>query len=425
MPDKTFVSPVDGAWLRMDSATNPMVINVVMVLDGPVAHSDLEALLTERLVSQARFRQRIRHSIVPLLPPAWEDDPHFDLGTHVHRVALPSPGDESALQDLVSDLMSVPLDRDRPLWQVYHVEGYPAGSVLIARVHHAVGDGVALVKLLLRLTDGGVAQRPEPPRVGVESKRALDPMGIAKLAGAKALSLGKMLLLSSDSQSALKGKLGVRKKVAWSRPFDVARLKGAAHARQAKLNDLVVASVSGALRAYLHEKGHVPSSLRALVPVYVQGHAKEKGDLGNHFGLVFLNLPVHISDVEDRISEAKRTMDEMKRAPDALTAIAVLAAMGMASEGIQKIGIDIFTRKASLLITNVPGPTETLDLLGRKLTNVLVWAPVSGEVALGVTLLSYGGNMRMGVSSDARVVADPHRIVGAFEEVMEATLSLG
>lgn len=415
------MSPVDGAWLRMDSPTNPMVINVVLRLDGAVAHSEVEALLRERLVSVARFRRRVVPSPAPLVPGRWEEDPAFDLGRHLRRASLPARSEDSALQELVSELVSEPLDRGRPLWQVHHVEGLQAGSVLVARVHHAVGDGVALVKLLLRLTDGEAA--PAPPKVGVSAPRAQTAVGVAKLAAAKVVSLGRMLLLPSDPTGPLKGALGARKKVAWSRAFDVAELKKTAHARSAKLNDVVVASVSGALRAYLASRGASQDSVRALVPVYVRGH-ESGSDLGNHFGLVYLPLPVHAGGIEERIAEAKRAMDDLKRAPDALAAIAVLAAMGMASSGLQRIGIDLFTRKASLLLSNVPGPTEPLRLLGKRLSSVLVWAPVSGEVAVAVTLLSYAGEMRMGVSTDARVVPDPQAIVAAFEREMAATLAL-
>lgn len=145
--------------------------------------------------------------------------------------------------------------------------------------------------------------------------------------------------------------------------------------------------------------------------------------MGNHFGLVFLQMPVGGGDIEARIHESKRLMDDLKRAPDALVAMTVLGAMGLASEGIERIGIKIFTKKASMLLTNVPGPTEALHMLGRRLSSVLVWAPVSGDVALGVSMLSYAGTMRMNVSADARVVRDPGLIVKAFEELFERTLA--
>lgn len=414
------MSPVDGAWLRMDSPTNPMVINAVLLLDGPVPHAEIERLLGDRLLPHPRFRRRVASFDVPFVPARWEEDPHFDLKTHVHRVALPSPGDEGALAELIGDIMSSPLHRDRPLWQVHHVEGLASGSALIARIHHAVGDGVALVKLLLGLTDEG--PKPPPPKVGLAEEKPRDVGAIARLAGAKAVSLGKMLALSADPEGPFKGPLGVRKRVAWSRPFSVDAIKHAAHTRSAKLNDIVVASVAGALRGYLAARGSSQERLRALVPVYIPGHATG-ADMGNHFGLVFLEMPVSVEDTDARITEAKRAMDDLKRAPDALVAMTVLGAMGLASEGIERIGIKIFTKKASMLLTNVPGPSDTLHLLGRRLESILVWAPVSGDVALGVSMLSYAGSMRMGVSADARVVGDPREIVAAFEQVLERTLA--
>lgn len=418
--ERSWMSPVDGAWLRMDSPTNPMVINAVLLLEGAVPHVEIERLLRERLLPHPRFRRRAVSSAVPLYPSRWEEDPHFDLATHLHHVAVPSPGDEGALAELIGDIMSSPLDHDRPLWQVHHVEGMASGSVLIARVHHAVGDGVALVKLLIGLTDEG--PKKAPPKVGLTGKGAHDLKEYAMLAGAKAVSLAKMLALSADPRGPLKGPLGVRKKVAWSRPFDVEAIKRAAHARSAKLNDIVVATVAGAIKTYLDTHGSEQGSLRALVPVYVPKHA-QGAEMGNHFGLVFLQMPIGPASLEGRIVEAKRAMDDLKRAPDALVAMTVLGAMGLASEGIERIGINIFTKKASMLLTNVPGPAEALHLLGRRLSSVLVWAPVSGDVALGVSMMSYAGSMRMGVSADARVVADPRSIVTAFEELFERTLA--
>ena len=414
------MSPVDGAWLRMDSPTNPMVINAVLFLEGAIPHIEIDRLLRDRLLIHPRFRRRVADSMIPGVPPSWEEDPHFDLANHLHRNALPSPGDEGALAELIGDIMSSPLPRDRPLWQVHHVEGLAGGSVLIARIHHAVGDGVALVKLLIGFTDEG--PKKAPPKVGVAPQGATDLKAFAALAGAKAYSLGKMLALSADPVGPLKGTLGIQKKVAWSKPFDVGAIKRAAHARGAKLNDIVVAAVGGALRSYLDEMGSQQDSLRALVPVYVPKHA-QGSEMGNHFGLVFLQMPVGSGDVESRIHESKRLMDDLKRAPDALVAMTVLGAMGLASEGIERIGIKIFTKKATMLLTNVPGPTDALHMLGRRLSSVLVWAPVSGDVALGVSMLSYAGTMRMNVSADARVVREPGLIVKAFEELFERMLA--
>ena len=418
--ERARVGAVDGAWLRMDSPHNPMVITTVLVLEGRVPHAHVEALLRDRLLAHPRFRQRAALSAFPFAPAWWEEDPCFDLRTHLHHLALPAPADDAALRDLVSDLASTPLDRARPLWQIHHVEGYAEGSVLVARVHHSVGDGVALVELLLSLTDEGVTRDPEV--VGLIAPRAHGPLQLARQAGAQAASLARMLLLSSDPPSGIRGPLGLRKRLAWSRPLEVARLKEAARSRSAKLNDLLMATVGGALRTYLSRRGALPESMRALVPVYVRGHAAV-GDLGNHFGLVFVPIPITVEGLEGRIASAKAAMDDLKRSPDALVALGVLAAMGIASEQIERIGIDVFSRKASLLITNVPGPPAELHLAGCRLTTLLVWAPVSGQIGFGVSLMSYAGKLRLGVSSDVGLVPDPEAVVEAFEALVERTLS--
>lgn len=414
------MSAVDAAWLRMDSPSNAMMITAVLVLDGPVPHARIESLVHERLLRHRRFRERVVVSKVPLAPMHWEEDGTFDLRTHVHHVALPAPGDERALEDLVSDLLSTPLDHAHPLWQIHHVEGFAEGSVLVARVHHCVGDGVALVELLLSLTDEGASLEPEV--VGLLPERPKGAFALAKQAGEQALTLGRLLLLPSDPPSVFKGTLGVQKRVAWSKPFDVAALKAAAQRRGGKLNDLLLASVTAALREHALSRGEVPPSLRAMVPVYIRGRAEE-GELGNHFGLVFVPLPIAEASPEERIRATKREMDLIKQQPDALVALSVLGAMGIASEDIERIGIDVFTRKASLLVTSVPGPPTKLHLVGATLQRMLVWAPQSGHIGLGVSLLSYAGELRMGIASDAGLVPNPESIVASFERSTDAALA--
>jgi diacylglycerol O-acyltransferase len=411
------MSAIDGAWLRMDSETNPMIIHAVLVFAGPIDHVRLETTLRERLLPHARFRHRVAPSALPLGPPRWEADPHFDLATHLHRAALPAPAGDAELEALIEDLASSPLDHARPLWQMHHVEGYRGGSVLVARVHHAVGDGVALVGLLLSLTDEGAGFSPEV--VGLAPEKVRGPFALAKQAAEQAVALGRILLLPAEKPSPLRGPLGIRKRMAWSRPLALDDLKAKARARSAKLNDLLLSAVAGALHHYVLAHGGEARSFRALVPVYVQGHATE-GDLGNHFGLVFVDLPSEIAHPEERLLATKRVMDVVKSAPDALVALTVLAAMGMASEDIERLGIDIFTRKASLLVTNVPGPPMPLHFAGEELDTLLVWAPVSGNIGLGVSILSYAGSLRLGVSADVGVVSEPHEIVAAFEREVAA-----
>jgi hypothetical protein len=413
------MSPVDEAWLRMERPENPMMITAVMGLDAAVPHARIEALLHERLASHDRFRERPVKGATPLSPMRWEIDPSFDLRSHVHHVALPAPCDEPALQDLVSDLLSTPLDPKRPLWQVHHVEGLAEGSVIVARVHHAVGDGVALVSLLLSMTDEGSSLAPDD--VGVTPPKPSTALGWARVLGEQTLTLGRLLLLPSDPPTPLKGRLGQQKRATWSGPLPVDALKAAAARRGAKLNDLLLASVAGALREYLEARGSTPDRLRAMVPVYVRGQA-EQGELGNHFGLVFVPLPIAEADPDARLRAAQEEMRRAKEQPDALVALSVLAAMGIASEEIERVGVDLFTDKASVLVTSVPGPPLPLHLAGTTLRRLMVWAPQSGHIGIGVSLLSYAGELRVGVAADASLVPDPEVIVRSFERLVGAAI---
>jgi hypothetical protein len=396
----------------MDRPTNPLVITTVLSFARPLEFARLEALLRERLLGYPRFVQRVDEG---LLGAHWEPDPYFDLRDHLHRLALPAPGGDAALAALISDLVSTPLDHHKPLWQMHFVEGYGGGTALVVRLHHAIADGVALVALMIALTDEGSGVAPQlvgaPP-----APPAGSPLEIARRLGVEATALGRMLLLPADPVTALRGELGTRKSVAWSRPIPLTELKAIAAATPAKVNDVLTAAVASALRGYLQARGEVRDDLavRALVAVNLQGY--REGDLGNHFGLVFLPLPLGPSAPLARVREMKARMDEVKASPDAVVALGVLAAMGVASSEIEHIGVNLFTAKASLLITNVPGPPVPIHIAGEELSSVMVWAPVSGAIALGVSVLSYGGSVRVGVSGDARVVPDPARIVALVEE---------
>lgn len=415
------MSHVDAAWRRMDSATNPMVITSVLLFEGGVPFAQVEQLLRERLLPHPRFTQRVVESHIPLAAPHWERDPHFDLRAHLHHVRLPAPADRAQLEELVGDLMSTPLDPDRPLWQAHVVDDAPGGkTALVVRLHHCIGDGVTLVKLLLSLCDDG--QAPRPRAVGLKPGPHLHgALDLARAAAGQAATLGRLVLLPADADSPLKGPLSTRKHVAWSEGFSLEGVRTVAGAAGATVNDVLETAVTGALRDYLLEVDALPPQgrpVRAMVPVFLQGD--ERHGLGNHFGLVFLDLPVDIPDPQQRLREVKRRMDTIKQGDDATVAFAVLDAIGTASSELEHIALEVFTRKASLLTTNVPGPPSHATLGGRKLETMLVWAPVSGYIGLSLTMLSYAGEVRLGVSADAQRVASPRKLADAFTRQLEA-----
>ena len=263
------LSAVDAAWLRMDTPTNRMMITGIFIFDERLELGALEQLLEERLLSHERFRQRI---VDGPRGPAWQLDPEFDLRSHLHHVALPAPGDRAALAELVSDLASSPLDRARPLWQAHLVDGLAGGgSALVTRLHHCIADGIALVRVLLSLTDD--ARGAAPRHVGRELPHVEGLVHRARLAANEARAAVRLVTLPPDPPTVLSERTGVRKRVAWSAPLPLAPLDARARAAGATINDVLLAAVAGALRDQLDARHAWRDGLevRAMIPVNLRG----------------------------------------------------------------------------------------------------------------------------------------------------------
>ncbi len=418
------MNAIDAAWRRMDSATNAMVICALLRFDQAPDFNDVESLVHNRLLKNPRFKMRVVPPRLPFGTPTWQPDENFDLHTHLHRLSLPRPGNQAALEELVSDLISTRLDPERPLWQLHFVEGVGGeGAAIVCRLHHCIGDGVALVRLLLGLTDEGADQAPQD--VGVSAGRPRGAHELAQVTAKMAKSLGHTLMLPPDPPSGLSGPLGVQKRATWSRAFALSALKDAAHQWGATVNDALMACVTGALRGHLLAHGGLPEGgeIRALVPVYVK-EADAGHGLGNHFGLVYVELPLHIDEPRQRVAELAKRLTAIKESPEAIVALSVLGALGVASSEIEHIGIELFTRKATVMVTNVPGPRGPITLAGRPLADVMVWAPVAGHIGVGLSLLSYAGEVRLGIATDARLCDQPRTIVERFEQELDTLVSL-
>ena len=438
------MSSVDAAWLGMEDPTNLMMVTGVMALDGKADLKRLRLLLDRRLAPFGRFHQRVvrPRSRGGLLH--WQDDSRFDIDNHVSHVALPAPGGDHALRDFVSELMSTPLDFTKPLWHVHVIDGYESGSVVAVRVHHCIGDGIALVRVMLSLTDPSPTtatprRRTEraarqapldwlPAAVGRGVSAGQDLVSnpeklgdLARLGMHGAYRLGRLIMLPPDPPTVFKGELGRRKRAAWSEavPLDDFKLIGKAFG--ATVNDVLVAATTGALRRYLerHEQPTAGLAVRASVPVNLRP-LDQAHKLGNSFGLVFLSLPIGIVDPVRRLRAIKKEMDGLKSSPEALVAYGVLSVLGLVPVEVEQVGLRFFGSKATAVLTNVPGPREPLYLGGRKIARVMFWVPQSGRLGLGISILSYSGGVMLGVASDEGLVPDPERIVEAFNVEFEA-----
>ena len=451
------MSPVDSAWLHMEAPTNLMMITGVSLLDQSIDFERFRKTIEVRLLSLDRFKMRIVEPRLPVGTPHWEVDPNFDLDAHVHRVALPEPGDMAELQRFISDLASTPLDFSKPLWQVHLVENVAGGSAMVMRLHHCIGDGTAMNAVLFRLMDAqrdapiGEVQEPvseeHPPRdflstvfrpvrsignairylahEGTESLK--HPERIIEGAGAAteaATILGRVLLMTPDPETPLKGPLGVQKRVAWSNNIPLVDVKTVSKAFGAKVNDVMLCAVAGALRDHLIGRGLDVNDLevRSVIPVDLR--PPDRGiELGNAFGLVFLSLPLSIEDPLERLHETKKRMDAIKQSIEALTFYSLLNVFGVAPKQVEEQALNIFGSRATAVITNVRGPGIPLYIAGGKIENIMGWVPQAGRLGVGVSIFSYDSKVSVGLITDAGLVPHPEQITDTirtrFDELLE------
>ena len=464
------VNNADSFWFSMDSSTNLMVITSIIEFDAKIDFKRLQNTIESRLVSFKRFKQRIIKPISRMGPSLWVTDHNYDVRSHILRLALPAPGGEAELREIIGNLMVTPLDKSRPLWQVHLIENYGDGSVVFFRIHHCIADGIALIHVLLSLTDKEPdAPAPEKPSVKKTSRPPFNPLkplknilknvetakATAQKVGLTVLQeveksfndpshfvemakftanltndalgvLAKLTVMPSDPRTAFKGHLGVRKTVAWTQPMPLQKIKTVGRAiKSATLNDVLIATVTGAMRRYLKTRNTPVNELdlRMSVPVNIRKPGTEF-ELGNKFSLVFLSLPIYIEDPVLRLKEIKRRMDKLKTAPDAVISFGLLNIVGMLPSKTALKAAQLFSNKASGVLTNVPGPREPLYFAGREIKNMMFWVPRIGDMGIGISIFSYNGNVTVGLASDEGLFPDPQRLLDGFEDEFNALLEL-
>jgi diacylglycerol O-acyltransferase / wax synthase len=443
------LSAVDHAWLRMDRPTNLMMINGVLIIDGTLDPERLREVIEQRILVLPRFKQRIVQSGGR---PYWEDDPDFDLDHHLHWMRLPDPGEDAQLGELVSGLVSEPLDPRRPLWSFHIVESYMGGTVFYGRIHHCIGDGVGLMFVLLSLADlvaeprATDAQNPFTSMLRERSPALLEeacqvaeqvmPEGMRLLMAsaeaygslswwlkglASTAALGRLVAILPDPKTVYRGRLQVAKQVAWTDPIDVEDVKTIGKALGGTINDVLLTAVAGAMGRYLEKRGgRRPRrlSFRAAMPVNLRAIDK-MADMGNEFGLVFLSLPVGIADPVERLQELRKRAYALRKSAEPLVVYWLLKLMGMGPRWLHSLIVAIFGSKATAVMTNMPGPKQQLYLAGKPIRDFFFWVPQSGTVGLGFAICSYNGRIRIGIGTDAGLVPEPVQIVEEFHAEIE------
>ncbi len=449
------ISAVDTAWLRMDRPGNLMMICGVLIFRERIGLARLKQVVAERFMVFRRFRQR---AVETPAMSFWETDGQFDLDHHVAHTALPGRAGKRELQALVSRLLSTPLDPARPRWQFHLVDNYDGGSAIVVRIHHCYADGIALVRVMLSMTDATADGPPAMPFQARERRRAKSDDGLAQLlaplsgvlesarriggmlvdAGvgiwhdpAKAVELAdkgsaltaavaKLALMSQDSPTRFKGAAGVAKRVAWAEPLPLPEVKAIGKALGSSVNDVLLSCVAGALRDYLVARGDPVDGvmLRALVPVNLRP-IESAYRLGNQFGLVFLELPIGIENPVERLYAVRANMNALKGSYQPILALGLLAAMGSGPKLLQDTLLSILARNATAVMTNVPGPQQALYMAGARIDKLMFWVPQSGDIGMGVSILSYDDAVQFGVATDRGLCPDPEKVIERFRAQFE------
>ncbi|MBF0232512.1 MAG: wax ester/triacylglycerol synthase family O-acyltransferase [Desulfamplus sp.] len=460
----------DNFWLCMDDPVNLMVITGVMEFEEPLDYNRLYATIDTRLACFPRFKKKVERPFSGIGAGKWVTDKNFDLRSHIHRIGLPASGEKSDLQEVISALQTKSLDYNKPLWDIYLIENYGKGCALFFRIHHCMADGIALVHVILSTADTD----PNAPWPDIKPKPSKRPSDFAPLFvlnsmmdGAKdmintgqkigktvikeiekivtkpgyvkglgkfsasissdaAKVLSKYTIMPSDPSTAFKGKLGVQKRMIWTKPIPLDKIKTVGKAISATtLNDVLIATVTGAMRRYLKTRNTPVNELdlHVAVPVNVRKPGTEF-ELGNKFSLVFLRLPIYLEDPVLRLKEVKRRMDQLKVSPDPYINFGLLTTIGALPATIAQKVAQLFGNKASGVLTNVPGPRESLYFAGKKIANLMFWVPRSGMIGLGISIMSYNGNVTIGIACDDGLMPDPETLLQGVEQEFNELIDL-
>ncbi len=448
------LSSLDAGFLHLENDRQQMHVGSLLVFEGPVpAFEEFTAHLAACLDEVPRYRQRVLRMPLDLARPVWADDPHFSLSYHLRHTAIPSPGSDAQLRALVGRILSQRLDVDRPLWEMWLVEGLPEQRwAIITKTHHAMIDGLAGNELMEIVLDREpavrrrppTAWRPSPPpsqaglaalglaglaqlpvdisRAAVGAVRSLSAAELARAGAVRAYGLATVGRSAASPTSVLNGPLGPHRRWGWARA-ELADVKAVKDAAGCTVNDVVLAAVAGGLRTYLAARGEdvATTTIRSLVPVSVRTEA-HRGRLGNQVTAMFADLPVHVADPRERLDAVARQMDHLKGSGQAVGVEAMLSAADFVPETLMTLGARVYARTGQRVIntvtTNIPGPQQPIYLIGRRMLEMFPYIPVAQGVRISIGIMSYDGHLAIGVTGDYDAVPDLDVLCTAIEDAL-------
>ncbi|HVS29262.1 MAG TPA: wax ester/triacylglycerol synthase family O-acyltransferase, partial [Solirubrobacteraceae bacterium] len=416
----------------------------------------LEQMVDGKLGSVPRYRQKVRFIPLGLGRPVWVDDPHFNLSYHLRHTALPAPGSNDQLRRTAARIFAQRLDRDKPLWEIWAVEGLSENRwALLSKVHHCMVDGVSATDLMSVMFEDDSAQAtagvwdPAPEPSGIDlllrtlTRRTLDPSEQLRSVRAAVRAPGESLGQARDLLRGMASTAGLMRLLGSSSltgPVGPHRTWSCAHVRLSDVksvravlggtvNDVVLTIVSGGLRDLLEARGEsvADRTIRTLVPVSVR-RPGEQGTYNNRVSAMFAALPVGVADPAARLDAVRTQMDGLKQSKQAVAGDALTSLSGFAPPMLLALGARLAARSTSLGVqigvTNVPGPQQPLHTLGRRLLESFPFVPVIGQVRISIAIFSYDGGLYFGVTGDHASSSDIDIITTGVERSMAELLAL-
>jgi diacylglycerol O-acyltransferase / wax synthase len=452
-----WMSPIDSSFLHVENDTTPMHIGGVSIFEGPPPpFEDLRTMVAGKLDLVPRYRQKVRFVPLAVGSPAWIDDPHFSLDYHLRHTAIPSPGSEEQLRQMAARVFSQHLDRDKPLWELWTVEGLEGGRwALLSKVHHCMVDGVAatdLMSVMFSDTTTGAGERewaaaPEPSGLEVLMRtigRRASPSGqldalrralmtpgntlrsLAEIVRATAAASPSMRPVAASS---LTGPIGPHRRWSWAdvRLADVKRVRAALGGT---VNDVVLTLITNGFRELLESRGEEVAEdrvVRTMVPVSVRRQG-ERGVYNNRVSAVFAGLPVGLVDPARRLQRIRAEMDGIKESKQAVAGDVLTSMSGFAPPLLLALGSRLVTLSPRLNMhtatTNVPGPQQPVQTLGRRMLRSYPFVPVVGSIRIVVAIFSYDGGLYFGITGDYDGAPDIDVLTAGIARGMDDLLAL-
>ena len=444
---------LDAGFLEAEDSDHhvSLAIGSVSVLEGPIPDDDaFMSGLAERVLAVPRFRQVLRTHPLDLQAPEWVDAENFDISHHVHRVALPHPYDDAALFRLAADVMERRLDRERPLWECSIVEGLPDNRwAMIVKLHHCIADGIATMHMLAGLSDGGegatyateIRAASEPaqrgfrlPQLSADPRQWVKTMwqtSTALLGGATRALGGAVELVDGllrPTSNSLVGSVATMRRYAAAEVSldDVAQV---CQAFDVTLNDVALAAITDAFRAMLISRGETPkrNSLRTLVPVSVRSN-DAVGKVDNRVSLMLPYLPVEKSDPEDQLQSVHTRLTRAKHSGQRQAGHVVISAANIIPFPLTAWAVRAATRLPQRSIvtvaTNVPGPRQQTQVMGRKVVRMLPIPPIALGLRTGIAIVSYADKLVFGITGDYDTAPDIDDLARGIERAVERLVAI-